>query len=97
MHNGVPPQQQAGRTLPLNVTLTVVPGAKQSAKLTIFVAPAGVTSIDQFAAAFWICSIVTCIDLSFRTIETKSFRIALYHAIHAVALMLSCIKFRRAE
>ena len=43
------------------VTFTSVPGARASPKDSTFVAPAGVTSIDQFAPALAICSIVAVI------------------------------------
>ena len=51
----------AGSVPGRKVTFTVVPGSRQSRKLSILVAPVGVTSIDQFDAALWIVSIdVAC-------------------------------------
>ena len=43
------------------VTFTVVPSGRDSAKLSIFVAPVGVTSIDQFCPARDKLSIFTAI------------------------------------
>jgi hypothetical protein len=79
------------------VTFTVVPGCKQSAKLSILLAPAGVTSIDQFATACLICSIVACIAPSLHFIKTTLSGIETHLAIAALSMAPVTANFRRAE
>jgi len=68
------------------VTLTVVSGARQAVKLSILVAPAGVTSIDHPCAACWICWIFAVISILILPIFTP-FTLAGFTLI-STALML---------